>query len=126
VAAGWFTPCKSFLRPCRLHYSQDYEHGRGNTGIGAVMHRRFTASRRQATIGFICQRHGGRHDVDGPTRGGSLWLMGVLMFALGTVGSAIVGAAHDSSGRAMGGRYICDLGLCRPSAAVGLRRQPSG
>jgi len=26
---------------------------------------------------------------------------GVLMFALGTVGSAIVGAAHDSSGRAM-------------------------
>ena len=55
-----------------------------------------------ATIGFIMPNamaigmmSAGHH------AGAASALMGVLMFALGTIGSAIVGAAHDRSGRAM-------------------------
>jgi DHA1 family bicyclomycin/chloramphenicol resistance-like MFS transporter len=72
------------------------------TGIGAVNGIAGSLLIGIATIGFIMPNamavgmmSAGQH------AGAASALMGVLMFALGTIGSAIVGAAHDASGRAM-------------------------
>jgi len=72
------------------------------TGAGAVNGIAAALLLNIATIGFIMPNamavgmtSAGQH------AGAASALMGVLMFAFGTVGSAVVGAAHDRSGRAM-------------------------
>lgn len=52
-------------------------------------------------------------------------LIGVLMFALGTLGSAVVGAAHDPSGRWMAG-VICAWACVALLQLLRLRRPPPG
>jgi len=64
-----------------------------------------------ATIGFIMPNAMAVGMMAaGPHAGAASALLGVLMFAFGTIGSAIVGAAHDRSGRAMAA-VICGWAL---------------
>ena len=53
----------------------------------------------------LVEDEGGLQEPDRPAGAGSA-LIGVLMFAVGTFGSAIVGAAHDTSGRWMAGVFL--------------------
>jgi DHA1 family bicyclomycin/chloramphenicol resistance-like MFS transporter len=72
------------------------------TGVGAVNGIAGSLLLSVATIGFIMPNAMAVGMMSaGEHAGAASALMGVLMFALGTIGSAIVGAAHDSSGRAM-------------------------
>ena len=72
------------------------------TGIGSVVGLVATLLLSIAAIGFILPNAMAAGLMSaGAHAGAASALLGILMFALGTIGSAVIGAAHDTSGRVM-------------------------
>jgi DHA1 family bicyclomycin/chloramphenicol resistance-like MFS transporter len=73
------------------------------TGIGAAVGLIAVLLLQISMVGFIMANSmAGAMSSAGMHAGAASALFGVLMFALGTIGSALIGILHDSSGRLMG------------------------
>jgi DHA1 family bicyclomycin/chloramphenicol resistance-like MFS transporter len=94
------------------------------TGVGAVNGIAAALLLNIATIGFIMPNAMAVGMMSaGAHAGTASALMGVLMFTVGTVGSAVVGAAQDRSGRAMA-VVICGWAGIGLLQVWRMRRQP--
>lgn len=123
----WFTPVQilSGAVPAAL-LAGLLTLGAATTGMGGVPGIAGALLLGMATVGFIMPNAMAVAMMSaGPHAGAASALMGVLMFAIGTIGSAVVGASHDPSGRFMAA-VISTLAFIGLLQLWRVRRLPAG